>query len=115
MATFSTTRGEVKVVRSRITPNNFPIEQTITPNRIYAQVDKNNHVTKLFFFDENAEYVEMWDTGGRRDSHRHKSSSFHRHPGPGHGKPVDLTKEEKQYAREVDRRWRKRLRRMRQG
>lgn len=108
LATFQTARGEVKVLRSRITKNNFPVDRTITQGRIYAQIDKKHRVTKLFFFDDDGMLSEMWDTGGARESHRHRSSSFHRHPGPGHGEPIDLTKAEREFAREVDRRWRRR-------
>ena len=109
LATLRTSRGEVKVIRSRISKNNSPVDKTITPNRIYAQVDHRGYITKLFFFDKNAEYVEMWDTGGTKSSHRHTSganSGFHRHVGKDHGNGVALTKAEKQYAREVDRKWR---------
>ena len=107
--TFMTSRGEVKVLRSKLTKNNQSVLFTKTKGRIYATVNNRGHVTSLYFFNSMGGVSETWHIGGKGYGHNHMKSGHHSHPGIKHTKRFrTLTKSEKQYAREVDRRWRSR-------
>ena len=107
--TFMTSRGEVKVLKSKLSAENKAVLFTKTPGRIYATINSSGHVTSIYFFNSLGAISETWHIGGKGYGHRHMGSGHHSHPGPRHTKQFRrLSKAEKQYAREVDRRWRRR-------
>lgn len=50
VATFQTSRGEVKVLVGRVANNNKPPMETHTSGRVYAQVNSTGHVSSIYFF-----------------------------------------------------------------
>lgn len=109
LATLQTTRGEVKVIVGKLANNNKPPMETRTEGRINAQVDDTGHVSSLYFFGADGKRVESWNIATHRDSHRHYGSGSHKHIGYNHSENGGrrLNKQERRYAREVDRKWRR--------
>lgn len=107
VATFQTSRGEVKVLVGKLANNNKPPMETMTRGRIYAQFDHTGHISSIYFFDENGRRTETWSITTHHDSHRHYGSGSHKHIGYNHSENGGgrLTKQERRFAREVDRKW----------
>lgn len=106
IAEFSTTRGEVKVVENTIPgQHNSPME-TMTNGRIYAKPDHTGHISTIVFFDENGKRSETWNIATSADSHTHDGTGNHKHYGYFHdeGGSRKLSKSERRYTREVERR-----------
>ena len=109
VAKLKTSRGEVKVIVGKLANNNKPPMETRTKGRIYAQVDETGHVTSLYFFGDDGKRVESWDIATNRNSHKHYESGSHKHIGYNHSENGGrkLNKQERCYAREVDKKWRR--------
>lgn len=104
LATFDTTRGEVKVLETADGGSNKKPLETKTPNRIYATVNSDGHINNLYLYDENGLSKEEWHIGG----HLHYGSKYHMHIGYYHseGGGRALNASELRYVEEVERKWR---------
>ena len=102
VATFSTKRGEVKVVYSNDQQNLARPYETRTPGRIYAMLDRDNNINRLYFFNQDGKLKEEWNIG-----HSHFESKYHVHTGYEHsvdtGRP--MTDTEIAYYEKVNERW----------
>ncbi len=109
LATFKTSRGEVKVLENKLASNNKPPLETQTKGRIYAIVDNTGHVSDIFFYGDDGKRIESWSITTHYDSHKHHGSGSHMHRGYNHKENGGrkLNKQERRYAREVDRKWRR--------
>ena len=107
LATFATTRGEVKVVESLLFEKKKAPMETMTPGRIYAMTDHTGHISDIIFFDDNGMRAETWHIATHRKSHTHGGTGNHKHIGYFHdeGGSRKLSKAEIRYAREVGRKW----------
>lgn len=104
IATFNTSRGEVKVIKQRNGDNNKKPLETRTPNRIYATVDSDGEINNIYFYDENGKSREEWNIRG----HYHYDMEKHKHVGYYHAEEgtFELSEPELEYAEEVRRKWR---------
>ena len=73
---FQTSRGEVKVIASRLHKNNQRPYLTHTKNRIYATVNNKGVFNNVYFFDDNGRVVEEWNLFGKHGDvtgpHKHR-------------------------------------------
>lgn len=110
LAIIPTERGEVKVLVPTKGKQNKPISNTLAKNRIYANIDwTDGHVKELFLYDSRGEVSEHWNIRlGDEGGHAHFGSYFHVHFGLDHknagGRP--LTREEMEFVKGVDGKWR---------
>ena len=104
IATFGTSRGEVKVLESTSGNNNKKPLETRTPGRVYATVHADGHINNIYFYDESGRSAEEWNVG----DHTHYGSRYHKHIGYYHGENGGrpLNESEMEYVREVETRWR---------
>ena len=104
IATFDTSRGEVKVLEQTEAGNNKKPLETKTPNRVYATVGADGHINNIYFYDKDGKSTEEWNIG----SHPHYGSYYHKHIGYYHkehgGRPLNA--EEMIYVEEVETKWR---------
>lgn len=102
LGTFSTSRGEVKVIKSRNSKNNKRPYFTMTKNRVYATVDHQGRINNLYFFDSSGRIREEWNI-----SHDHGDIlGPHKHIGFEHSNEAfPLTDSDLAYLEEVRNKW----------
>lgn len=107
LARLDASRGEVEVLENKLPGRHDAPMETMSDGRIYAIPEHTGHIDTIIFFDRNGKRSETWNVATHAGSHTHGGTGNHKHYGYFHdeGGSRKLSKSERRFAREVERKW----------